>query len=123
MKEKRTALIVDDSISIRQIVSCTLKEAGFKVLECQNGQEALDRMADERVDVVVTDINMPVLNGIHFVRRLRQNPDWQRLPVLVLTTESVEAKKQEAKAAGATGWIVKPVHPMSLLGVITKVLT
>lgn len=118
----KTALIVDDSTSMRQMVSFTMKEAGFDVLEGANGQEALKRLEGQRVDVVVTDLNMPVMDGIALIRQLRSNPCYKFTPILMLTTESQDAKKQEGKAAGATGWIIKPFNPQQLLGVIAKVV-
>jgi two-component system, chemotaxis family, chemotaxis protein CheY len=118
----KTALIVDDSTSMRQMVSFTMKEAGFSVLEGANGQEALKRVEGQRVDVVVTDLNMPVMDGITLIRQLRSNPLYKFTPILMLTTESQDSKKQEGKAAGATGWIIKPFNPQQLLGVIAKVV-
>ena len=118
----RTALVVDDSISIRQMVSFTLSEAGFTVLEGGNGQEALDALEGRRVDLIITDLNMPVMDGLTFIRQVRSRPATKFVPVLMLTTESQASKKQEGKAAGATGWIVKPFHPVKLLEVIGKVL-
>ncbi|MHB8972979.1 MAG: response regulator [Pirellulaceae bacterium] len=118
----KTALVVDDSTSMRQMVSFTMKEAGFNVLEGANGQEALKRVEGQRVDVVVTDLNMPVMDGITLIRQLRSNPLYKFTPILMLTTESQDSKKQEGKAAGATGWIIKPFNPQQLLGVIAKVV-
>jgi two-component system, chemotaxis family, chemotaxis protein CheY len=118
----KTALIVDDSTSMRQMVSFTVKEAGFNVLEGANGQEALKRVEGQRVDVVVTDLNMPVMDGITLIRQLRSNPLYKFTPILMLTTESQDSKKQEGKAAGATGWIIKPFNPQQLLGVVAKVV-
>ncbi|HEY1336423.1 MAG TPA: response regulator [Bryobacteraceae bacterium] len=118
----RTALIVDDSPTIRQMVGFTLHEAGFRVLEGGNGVEGLERLAGERVDLIITDLNMPQMDGIAFIRELRARPASKYTPVLMLTTESQAEKKQQGKAAGATGWIVKPFHPGKLLDVVGKVL-
>lgn len=118
----KTALIVDDSVSMRQMVSFTLKQAGFTVIEGCNGQDALERAEGQGVSLVITDLNMPVMDGITFIKALRTKPSYRFTPVLMLTTESQEAKKKEAKAAGATGWIVKPFNPEQLLAVIAKVL-
>lgn len=118
----RTALIVDDSASIRSMVAFTLKEAGFTVLEGGNGQEGLDLLGRAKVDLIITDLNMPVMDGITFIRGLRALPATRFTPVLMLTTESQDAKKKEGKAAGATGWIVKPFHPNRLLEVLPRVL-
>lgn len=118
----RTALIVDDSVTIRQMVSFTLKQAGFAVVEAVDGQDALERLDAQRVDVIVTDLNMPRVDGIAFIRGLRARPASKYTPVLMLTTESQESKRLEGRAAGATAWIVKPFHPDKLLMVIAKVL-
>ncbi len=118
----RTALVVDDSVTIRQMVSYTLKQAGFAVLEAVDGQDALERLEGGRVDLIVTDLNMPRVDGIAFIRRLRGRASSKYTPVLMLTTESQESKRQEGRAAGATAWIVKPFHPDRLLQVIGKVL-
>lgn len=118
----RTALIVDDSISIRQVVSFTLSEAGFSVLEAVDGLDALDKLSGSNVDLIITDLNMPRMDGINFIRNLRGRPANKYTPVLMLTTESHTTMKQAGKAAGATGWIVKPFHPAKLLDVIARVL-
>jgi two-component system chemotaxis response regulator CheY len=104
------------------MVSFTLKQAGFGVLEATDGQDALERLDGARVDLIVTDLNMPRVDGITLIRRLRNRPASKYTPVLMLTTESQESKRQEGRAAGATGWIVKPFHPDKLLAVIGKVL-
>lgn len=123
MSVVRTALVVDDSVSIRQMVAFTLTRAGFQVVEAGNGQEGLTRLETSRsVDLVITDLNMPVMDGIEFIRRMRGRPASRCTPVLMLTTESQETKKQQGKAAGATGWIVKPFNPEKLVQVIAKVL-
>jgi len=118
----KTILIIDDSTSIRQVVAFTLKQAGFAVLEGTNGQEGLDHLAAQRVDLVVTDLNMPVMDGITFIKHARGRPAGKGIPILMLTTESQDSKKREGKAAGATGWIVKPFHPEKLLQTIARVL-
>jgi two-component system chemotaxis response regulator CheY len=118
----RTALIVDDAFSLRQLVAFTMRDAGFEVLEGGNGQQGLDQLAGHKVDIIITDLNMPVMDGITFIKNLRQMPTSKYTPVLMLTTESQASLKQEAKAAGATGWIVKPFQPAKLLEVIRKVL-
>jgi two-component system chemotaxis response regulator CheY len=118
----RTALIVDDSASIREMVAYTLREAGFIVLEGIHGADALQKLGDRRADLIITDLNMPVMDGLTFIRHLRSRANSKYTPVLMLTTESQLEKKQQGKAAGATGWIVKPFHPTKLLEVIAKVL-
>lgn len=118
----RTVMIVDDSTMIRQMVSFTLREAGFDVVEAGNGQEALQKLEGQKLDLIVTDLNMPVMDGITFIRNARGVPASKYLPILMLTTESQAEKKMQGKAAGATGWIVKPFDPAKLLNVIAKVL-
>jgi two-component system chemotaxis response regulator CheY len=118
----RTALVVDDSVSIREMVAFTLKAAGFTVIQGGNGQEGLTKLDQGTADIVITDLNMPVMDGITFIRNVRTRAKHRFTPILMLTTESQEVKKQEAKTAGATGWIVKPFNPEQLLKVIAKVL-
>ena len=121
----RTVLIVDDSTSMRQMVGFTLRGAGFTVIEGSNGQEALDNLAKApggKVDIIITDLNMPVMDGLTLIRQARALPSTRFVPILMLTTESQESRKAEGKAAGATGWIVKPFQPDQLLKVIEKVL-
>jgi len=117
-----TALIVDDSTSMRQMVSFTLKQAGFRLVEASDGQQALEKLGNRPVDIVITDLNMPTLDGLGLIRRLREIPTYRFTPILMLTTESQQSKKLEGKAAGATGWIVKPFDPDRLLQVIRKVV-
>lgn len=107
------------------MVGFTLKGAGFTVIEGGNGQEALDNLAKApggKVDIIITDLNMPVMDGLTFIKQARTRPMLKFIPILMLTTESQESRKAEGKAAGATGWIVKPFHPEQLLKVIEKVL-
>ena len=118
----QTVLVVDDSVTIRQMVSFTLTEAGFSVVEASDGQDALERLAAQRIDLIITDLNMPRLDGIGFIRALRSRATFKYTPVLMLTTESQESKRQEGRSAGATGWIVKPFQPNRLVQVIRKVL-
>ncbi|TVZ38590.1 two-component system chemotaxis response regulator CheY [Alteromonadaceae bacterium 2753L.S.0a.02] len=116
-------LAVDDSASMRQMVSFTLKGAGHEVCEASDGAEALKMAkAESGVDLVISDINMPNMDGIALIKELRQLPDFKFTPILMLTTESGADKKSEGKAAGATGWIVKPFNPDQLLATIGKVL-
>jgi two-component system chemotaxis response regulator CheY len=109
---------------MRQMVGFTLKGAGFTVIEGSNGQEALDRLAASggKVDIIITDLNMPVMDGLAFIKQARSKPELKSTPILMLTTESQDGRKAEGKAAGATGWIVKPFHPEQLLKVIAKVV-
>lgn len=115
-------LAVDDSVSMRQLVAFTLKEAGFDVIEAVDGEDALTKAQARRADVVLTDVNMPKMDGISLIRNLRQLPAYKFTPMLLLTTESAPEKKAEGKAAGATGWIVKPFNPEQLLATISKVI-
>jgi two-component system chemotaxis response regulator CheY len=115
-------LAVDDSASMRQMVTFTLQDAGHEVLEAVDGQEALQVATSKKVDLVLTDINMPNMDGIALIRALRALPQYKFTPILTLTTESTAEKKLEGKTAGATGWIVKPFNPEQLLAVIKKVL-
>ena len=118
----KSVLVVDDSMTMRQMVGFTLKQAGFTVIEACDGQDAMEKLPGCTVDLVITDLNMPRLDGIGFIRALRQQPQGRHIPVLMLTTESQDARKKEGRAAGATGWIVKPFHPDRLLQVVEKVL-
>jgi two-component system, chemotaxis family, chemotaxis protein CheY len=115
-------MTVDDSASVRQMVSFTLKDAGYQVLEAVDGQDAVNRLNGTSVHMVITDLNMPNLDGIGLIRALRANAAFKFIPIVLLTTESQDTKKQEGKAAGATGWIVKPFKPEQLLAVVKKVL-
>lgn len=119
----KTALVVDDSASMRQMVSFTLREAGYQVLEGTNGQEGLAALGSAaKVDLIITDLNMPVLDGIGFIKQARTLAVAKFTPILMLTTESQDTRKQEGKAAGATGWLVKPFDPEKLLQVVGKVV-
>jgi two-component system chemotaxis response regulator CheY len=122
MVNTNTALVVDDSKSMRQMVSFTLRESGFDIIEGSNGQEALNNVANKQVSVIITDLNMPVMDGMTLLRELRARPEFKFTPILMLTTESHESKKQEGRAAGATGWITKPFNPEQLMQVVNKVV-
>lgn len=116
----KTLLIVDDSASMRQLISFTVKDAGYDVLVAANGNEALNKIAGVKLDMVITDLNMPEMDGITFIRRLRGMQEFRFVPIVMLTTEAQDAKKQDGRAAGASGWIVKPFSPEKLLDVIRK---
>lgn len=118
----RTAVIVDDSTSMGQMVSFAMTEAGFSVLEAGNGQEGLKHLDGKRVELIITDLNMPVMDGITMLKQVRAKPQYKFTPILMLTTESQEAMKQAGRAAGATGWIVKPFNLPQLLQVIKKLV-
>ena len=115
-------MTVEDSTSLREMVTFTLKEAGYEVLEAADGADALSKLNGTRVDMVITDLNMPNMNGIELTRSLRSAPQYRFIPIIFLTTESQMQKKQAAKEAGATGWIVKPFKQDQLLQVVRKVL-
>jgi two-component system chemotaxis response regulator CheY len=118
----QSILAVDDSASMRQMVSFTLKGAGYNVIEAADGQEALEKARGARVDLVLTDQNMPKMDGITLVKSLRGLPSYISTPILILTTESSDEMKAKGKAAGATGWLVKPFDPGKLLDVIKRVI-
>ena len=117
----KTILTVDDSASVRQMIKFTLNKAGFEVIEATDGADALTKMTVP-IHLVISDVNMPNIDGIELVRRIRGTAGYKYVPILILTTESHALKKQEAKAAGATGWIVKPFKQEQLLSVVQKVL-
>lgn len=118
----KVIMTVDDSASVRQMVSFTLRDAGYEVVEAVDGQDALAKKSSRPIHMVITDLNMPNLDGIGLIRALRSDPAYRFVPIVLLTTESQAEKKQEGKAAGATGWIVKPFKPEQLLAVVKKVL-
>jgi two-component system chemotaxis response regulator CheY len=118
----KTVLSVDDSASIRQMVKMTLGGAGYNVAEAGDGAAGLTEAKRNKFDVVITDLNMPVMDGFTLVRELRKLPAYVGVPILLLTTESDAAKKAQAKAAGATGWITKPFQPQQLLDTLKKVV-
>lgn len=119
---KKSALVVDDSRSLRQMVAFALQQAGFDVLEADNGEAALKAVEGKSIQLVISDVNMPVMDGLTFVKKLRAIGAFKFVPVLMLTTESGDNKKAEGKAAGATGWIVKPFDVPKLLEVVNKVV-
>ena len=115
-------LTVDDSSSVRQMVKFTLKNAGFNVMEAVDGLDALDKVKANSVDMVITDLNMPRMDGISLIKEVRKIAQYKFIPIIMLTTESEMTKKSEGKSAGATGWIVKPFKPEQILMVVKKVL-
>lgn len=118
---KKIALAVDDSKTIREMVSFTLKNAGFDVLEAENGEEGLELLKNNTPNIIISDVNMPKMDGFTFVKALRQLPQLKFTPVLMLTTENTDDKKAIGREAGATGWIVKPFDPEKLIDVVNKV--
>ena len=117
----KIVLTVDDSASMRQMVNFTLSEAGYTVIEAVDGLDALGKLSHP-VNLVITDLNMPNLDGIGLIRRVRANAACRGIPIIMLTTESQESRKQEGKAAGATGWIVKPFTKQQMLAVVKRVI-
>lgn len=115
-------LAVDDSKSILQMVSSTLQGEGYQVSEAGDGQAALDTAAKEKFDLVITDLNMPRMDGITLIKNLRADAKYKFVPILMLTTEASDSFKAQGKEAGATGWLVKPFDPQKLVGVVKKVL-
>lgn len=118
----KTVLIVDDSLSMRQTVSLAIKQMGHEAIEAVDGVDGLAKLADNRVSMVLSDVNMPRMGGIEFVRKARATPHGRLVPIMMLTTESDPGKKLEGKAAGATGWIVKPFTREQLATVVNKFL-
>ena len=118
----KTILAVDDSASIRQMVSFTLKSAGYDVVEAVDGQDGLDKAKSRSVNLVLTDQNMPRMDGLTLIKSLRATPQYASTPILMLTTESFDAMKAQGRAAGATGWLVKPFDPQKLIEVVRKVI-
>jgi two-component system chemotaxis response regulator CheY len=118
----KVIMIVEDSATMRQMVGFTLRRNGYEVLEAVDGKDALDKINGGQIDMVITDLNMPNMDGIEFIRNVRQKPEFKFTPILMLTTDSQESKKMEGRAAGATGWIVKPFSPEHMMAVVKKVI-
>ncbi|NDP39716.1 MAG: response regulator [Rhodoferax sp.] len=116
----KTIMIVDDSSSMRMVVGIALKGAGYAVLEGRDGQDALNKLTGQKVHLIISDVNMPVMDGISFVKAVKQLPAYKFTPIIMLTTESEESKKREGQAAGAKAWVVKPFKPEQLLGAVQK---
>jgi two-component system chemotaxis response regulator CheY len=118
----KTIMIIDDSASLRQVVGIALTSAGYEVLEARDGQDALDKLTGIKIHLMLCDVNMPNLDGISFLKALRQNPSYKFTPVIMLTTEAGEDKKKEGQAAGARAWVVKPFKPEQLLMAVSKLI-
>jgi two-component system chemotaxis response regulator CheY len=118
----KTILIVDDSASLRQIVGIALRGAGYDVIEGDDGQTGLSKLKGQRVHLIISDVNMPRMDGISFVKAVKQLPDYKFTPIVMLTTESEEGKKREGQAAGAKAWMTKPFRPEQLLNVVQKLV-
>ncbi len=118
----KTIMTVDDSASVRQMVSFTLQDAGYNVIEASDGKDALSKIQNSDLNLIVTDLNMPLMDGIELIKNVRSHPKHKFVPIIMLTTESQNEKKLEGKSAGATGWIVKPFKPEQLINVVKKVI-
>jgi two-component system chemotaxis response regulator CheY len=118
----KTIMIVDDSSSVRQVIGITLRGAGYEVIEGCDGKDALTRLDGRKVHLIISDVNMPNMDGISFVKQVKQLPSYRFTPVIMLTTESAEEKKREGQAAGAKAWVVKPFKPDVLLNAVQKLI-
>src|SRR5574340_492366 len=118
----KTIMVVDDSASIRQVVNLTLKKSGYDVIEASDGSDALSKLTGQKVNLIVCDVNMPNMDGIMFLKSLKSTDAYRFTPVIMLTTESQEARKQEGKAAGARAWVVKPFKPEQMLDAVSKLV-
>lgn len=118
----KTIMVVDDSASLRQVVGIALRGAGYEVIEGCDGRDALAKLTGQKVHLVISDVNMPNMDGITFVKNLKQLPDYKFTPVIMLTTESEAGKKQEGQAAGAKAWVVKPFQPEQMLSAVAKLV-
>ncbi|WP_148861041.1 response regulator [Marinobacter fonticola] len=118
----KNILIVDDSASIRQVVSLTLKGAGFNVIEACDGRDALSKLTGQRVHLMISDVNMPNMDGLSFLKAVKSRPEYKFTPVIMLTTESAEDKKLQGQAAGAKAWMVKPFQPQQMLAAVNKLV-
>ncbi len=118
----KTILIVDDSASLRQVVAIALRVVGYEVLEGCDGRDALGKLDGRKVHLIISDVNMPNMDGISFVKAVKQLPAYRFTPVIMLTTEAGEDKKREGQAAGAKAWVVKPFQPQQMLGAVAKLV-
>ncbi len=119
----KTVLVVDDSASLRQVVGIALKGAGYNVIEACDGVDGLAKLAaTEKVHLIISDVNMPNMDGIQFVKTLKQKPEYKFTPVIMLTTEAEEEKKREGQAAGAKAWVIKPFQPQQMLAAVSKLI-
>ena len=118
----KTILVVDDSASIRQVVSITLKCAGYSVIEAVDGKDALTKLDGQKVNLIISDVNMPNMDGISFVKEMKQKANYKFTPVIMLTTEGSDEKKKEGQAAGAKAWVVKPFKPEQMLQAVSMLI-
>jgi two-component system, chemotaxis family, chemotaxis protein CheY len=119
---RKKILVVDDSPSLRQIISIVLTTAGYDVIEAENGQQALDNLDGSKIHLAICDVNMPVMDGIEFVKNVKSTPNYRFLPIIMLTTESGENRKQEGREAGVKAWVVKPFRPDQILNAVSKLI-
>lgn len=118
----KSILIVDDSASIRQVVALTLKGAGFEVIEACDGRDALNKLNGQRVHLMISDVNMPNMDGLTFLREVKSRAEYRFTPVIMLTTESAEDKKMQGQSGGAKAWMVKPFQPQQMLAAVNKLV-
>lgn len=118
----KTILVIDDSASVRQVAGIALKGAGYSVIEAVDGQDALSKLDGTKIHLIISDVNMPNMDGITFVKEAKKLPAYKFTPIIMLTTESQESKKQEGQAAGAKAWIVKPFQPNTMLAAVSKLI-
>ena len=122
MVKKTTILIVDDSASLRHVVTIALEGAGYEVISAADGQEGLSKLDGSKVHLVICDVNMPVMDGITFVKEVKKLPQYRFMPIIMLTTESRESRKSEGQMAGAKAWVVKPFRPEQILHAVAKLI-
>lgn len=118
----KNIMIVDDSASLRQVVAIALRGAGYDVIEAQNGQDALSKLDGKKIHLIISDVNMPVMDGITLVKEVKKLPAYKFTPIIMLTTEGADAKKKEGQAAGAKAWIVKPFQPDQMLKAVSTLI-
>jgi len=118
----KTIMIVDDSASLRQVVSIALKGAGYEIIEACDGKDALGKLNGDKIHLIISDVNMPNMDGITFLKEVKKLANYKFTPVIMLTTESQEAKKNEGQAAGAKAWVVKPFQPQTMLAAVSKLI-
>lgn len=118
----KTIMVVDDSVSLRQVVAIALKGAGYEVIEASDGKDALGKMTGQKINLIISDVNMPNMDGITLVKEVKKHPSYKFTPIIMLTTESQDTKKQEGQAAGAKAWVVKPFKPEQMLDAVSKLV-
>jgi len=116
-------LVIDDSASLREVVSIALQGAGYEVVQAADGKQALDKLDGSRVHLAICDVNMPVMDGIAFVKEVKKRQEYRFMPIIMLTTESRESRKQEGQMAGAKAWVVKPFRPEQMLHAVAKLIS